>query len=195
MIEEVRKIVEKECTSKKDLYDIKNFNWDFHILIVVKYAKLLSKKLNSDEELAELGALLHDIGRVKFGGKYHEKTGISEAEKILKDVGYSQDVINEIKHCVESHRGNENTPTKTTTAKIVANADALAHFDVIPLMLEIGIRKYNGDIRKGADWLYDKMKRNWDKKITLPEARELVKDKYEAFMILFDSYREIKPSH
>ncbi len=75
MIEKVREIVKKECYERSR---------KFHISHVVKYAKLLGKKLNADEELAELGALLHDIGRIKFGAKNHEITGIYEAEKILK---------------------------------------------------------------------------------------------------------------
>ena len=33
-------------------------------------------------EIVELAALLHDIGRIKFGSKDHENTGIPEAEKV-----------------------------------------------------------------------------------------------------------------
>jgi len=181
MIEKVRKIVKKECDE---------WNWKFHILPVVKYAKLLAKKLNVDGELAELGALLHDIGRIKFGEKNHEITGIPEAEKILKQFNYPQKIIDEVKHCVESHRGSGTIKPKTVIAKIVANADAMAHFDTIPALLQVALRKENNNLEKAVNWVYDKIERDWNKKLTIPEAKEMMKKKYEAIKLLFNSMKQ-----
>jgi len=178
MIEKVREFVKKECDE---------LNWKYHIIPVVRYAKLLAKKLNVDEELAELGALLHDIGRFKSDGKNHEITGIQEAEKILKGLGASQNVIDEIKHCVESHRGA--VKPRTIIAKIVASADAMAHFDVIPVLIQVGLGKENNNIEKAFQWIYEKVERDWNKKLTIPEAKEIVKEKYKAIKLLFDSMR------
>ncbi len=160
MIEKVREIVKKECDER---------NWKFHISHVVKYAKLLAKKLNADEELAELGALLHDIGRIKFGAKNHEITGIHEAEKILKQLKYTKEIIDEVKHCVESHRGSGNIKPKTIIAKIVANADAMAHFDTVFVLFQVGMKRHN-NIEKAVEWVYEKIERDWNKKLTIPEA-------------------------
>ena len=176
MIEKVREIVKKECDE---------WNWKYHVLIVVKYAKLLAKKLNADEELAELGGLLHDIGRIKFGGKDHETTGVPESEKILGSLNYPQEVIDEIKHCVESHRGSKNIPPKSIIAKIVANADAMSHFDEIPRIFKLGLEKYNNDFEEANKWICEKIERDWNKKLTIPEAKEIVRDKYNAFRMLF----------
>ena len=181
MIEKVRELVKKEADE---------FDWKYHLVPVVKYAKLLAKKLNADEDLAELGALLHDIGRIKFGGKNHEITGIPEAEKILKQVNAPREVINEVKHCVESHRGSKDIPPKTTIAKIVANADAMAHFDAIPVLIQVALKKENDDIEKAFRWVYEKIERDWNKKLTIPEAKEMMKEKYEAIKLLFDSMKE-----
>ncbi len=119
-IEKVREIVKSECDE---------WLWKHHICHVVKYSKVLAEKLGADIEIAELGALLHDIGIVKYGKEDHEITGVAEAERILKSVGYPQNVIDEVKHCVESHRGSKDIKPRTITAKIVANADAMAHFE------------------------------------------------------------------
>ena len=123
IIEKIKEIVKRECSEE---------DWKFHILIVVKYAKLLAKKLGVDEKLAELGALLHDIGRIRIGGKDHEITGAKEAEKILKELNCPEEIIEEIKHCVEAHGGKIKPRTKI--AEIIANADAMAHFDAIPTL-------------------------------------------------------------
>jgi putative nucleotidyltransferase with HDIG domain len=179
MIEKVRDIVKK---------DAKSGDWQYHQLIVVKYAKLLAKKLGADEELAELGALLHDIGRIRHGPKDHDITGIPEAEKILKQVGYPQEVIDEIKHCVESHRGSKDIPRRTLVAEIVANADAMAHFDVMPRMFYINVP--NLEFPEMVKWFKDKVKRNWEKKMTLPEAKEMVKEKYQAIALLLEAIEE-----
>ena len=181
MIEKVREIVKKECDE---------WDWKFHILPVVKYAKLLAKKLNADGELAELGALLHDIGRIKFGPKNHEITGIPEAEKILKQFNYPQKIIDEVKHCIESHRGSGTIKPKTIVAKIVANADAMAHFDTILALLQIALKKENNDIEKAVNWVYDKIERDWNKKLTIPEAKEMMKEKYEAIKLLLNSMKQ-----
>lgn len=181
MIKKVREFVKKEC----DKWD-----WKYHIVPVVKYAKLLAKKLNANEELVELSALLHDIGRIKFGGEDHEMTGIPEAEKILKKLGASQEVIDEVKHCIESHRGSGAIKPRTTIAKIVANADAMAHFDVIPVLVQVGLEKENNDIEKTFQWVYKKVERDWNDKLTIPQAKEMMKEKYKAIKLLFNSMRE-----
>ena len=80
-LNKIREIVKSET---KENY------WKYHIAPVVKYAKKLAKILNVDEEITELAALLHDIGKSKFGSKDHEITGIKEAEKILKQNNYQK---------------------------------------------------------------------------------------------------------
>lgn len=183
MIENIRKIVEKDCT---------DWQWKYHAVIVVKYAKLLAKKFKVDEETIELAALLHDIGRFRHGGKDHEITGVAEAEKILKEHGYPKKVIDEVKHCVASHRGSKDVKPETLIAKIIANADAMSHFDIIPGLIKVGLKKYGRDIEKAMLWLNEKIERDWNKKLTIPEAKEMTKEKYDAFKLLVDSMLQYK---
>ena len=179
MLNKVREIVKKEAEES---------DWKYHIVPVVKYAKKLAKIMNVNEETVELAALLHDIGRLKFGGKDHEITGVPEAEKILKENNYSQDIINEVKHCVESHRGSKNIPPKTIIAKIIANADAMAHFDVLPIFFYWRSNKQT--FEEALKWTSDKIDRDWNKKLTLPEAKEMIKEKYKAIKLVLDSNKE-----
>jgi uncharacterized protein len=173
MIKEIEKLIREKCASE---------DWDFHISLVVKYSKILAQKLNSDKKLAELGALLHDIGWIEDmkNDPDHEISGQAIAEEILKKFNYSQDVIDEIKHIIASHRGSTGPEPNTITAKIVANADAMSHFDVIPWFIQLGLKKHNNDLKQATQWTYDKIERDWNKKLTLPEAKELVNKKYEA---------------
>lgn len=56
-IEDIRKLVEAECKKDSNIFGYEI--WRYHILPVVKYAKILARKLNADEETVEIAALLH----------------------------------------------------------------------------------------------------------------------------------------
>lgn len=180
MAEKIEKIKElvKERFDKED--------WHYHILGVVKYAKELARKYEVDKETVELAALLHDIGRVdiKNDAKHHI-LGISEAEKILKKFNYPKEIIEEVKHCIASHRTSQGPKPKTMIAKIVANADAMAHFDNLPLFFYWrGERREN--FEDTLEWVKNKIENDWRKKITLPQAKKLTRKKYQAIKFLLD---------
>ena len=181
MLEEVRSLVKKASVEQDKIYQA---DWKYHISLVVKYSKLLAERTGADVKLAELGALLHDIGRIRFGPENHEITGANEAEKILKELNCPKETIAEIRHCVESHRGSGTARPRTKVAQIIANADAMAHFDAIPFLLQVALKNENGDLEKAVSWLHDKIERDWNKKLTLPEAKEMMKEKYEAIRLL-----------
>ena len=181
MIERVRSLVKSECDT---------WNWHYHIIPVVKYSKLLARELHVSEEISELAALLHDIGRIRFGSHNHEITGINEAARILEMAGYTDQVINEIKHCIETHRGNGPIKPKTIYAKITASADALSHFDIIPAMIQAGLIREENDIEKAVNWVSQKIERDFHEKLLISHARNLAKNKYDAFRILIDAMQE-----
>lgn len=85
-------------------------------------------------------------------------------------------------HCIEAHRGNRDFLPRTIEAKILANADAISHFDIMPLFF---FWRAKQDSFPGiVTWLGDKLKRDWEKKLTLPKAKKLVAKKYEAIQML-----------
>ena len=178
MLKKIKALVKKETDES---------NWKYHIVPVVKYAKKLARLLKVNEEIVELAALLHDIGKVRHGGKGHEKTGIPEAEKILKGLKCPEPAIEEVKHCIESHRGID-IPPKTKVAEIIANADAMAHFDILPVFFYWRLKKT--EFEDAFRWIYDKIEREWNKKLTLPEAKKMVEEKYHAIKLVLDSTKE-----
>lgn len=181
MLKRVREIVEEECRKcTRYGHDV----WKDHVVLVVKYAKVLAKKLSADLEMVELAALLHDIGSIKFSEANHEITGQQEAEKILKKLGYPQKSINVIKEAIGSHRGSKNVVPKSLTAKILATADAMAHFDTIPVLLRVGLQKENFNEERASRWVWEKLERDWTKKLTIPGTKRMVAEKYKAAKIL-----------
>jgi uncharacterized protein len=180
IVEKVRKLVERECKKPANIFG--HAFWTCHILPVVKYAKVLAKRSKADKEVVELAALLHDIGVIQGDKPNHHISGTKEAERILKKFNYPQEKIKRIKHCVFSHRASKSIKRESIEAKCVASADAMAHFDEIPQLFESAFIRFKLNPGEGKKWLLDKLERDW-KKLT-PEARKLVKDKYEAIKLI-----------
>ena len=179
MIEEIKQIIEKECD---------DFDYKYHVLPVVEHAEKLAEICDVNKEVVELSAWLHDIGRIKFGARNHELTGAGEAGKILRQFGYPDEIIEQVEHCILAHRGSGSIQPQTMEAKVVAAADALAHFDMfLPMLTAMGKRGKGKDDKIIYGWIYEKMERDWNKKILIPEAMKIAEEKYRAIELLLGS--------
>lgn len=178
----IRNIVEEQCKSEDNIFGYEI--WTYHIAIVVKYAKLLADKLGADKEIVELAALLHDYASVKDKSMYeeHHVFGAIEAERILKDYKYDEVKIEKVKECILQHRGSVTLEKTTKEAICIASADAMAHIDQVPSLLHLAYCKKKLDVDKGADWVFNKIQRSWNK--LCPEAKEIIKEKYESSKIM-----------
>lgn len=180
-LDKIRALVKKEANVE---------DWKYHILLVTKYAKKLAQKLKANEELVEVAALLHDLGRVKYGDDDHELTGAKEAEKILPRLGYDQKFVAGVRHCIESHRSSAGPRPKTLEAKILANADGLCHFDILPLYFYWRSKKNTFD--ESLDWVEKKYWKSWNKKLTMPEAKKMVVGKYKVIKTILKEMQKIR---
>lgn len=162
--------------------------WNHHIVLVHKYCLLLAEQLHAKKEVVELAAYLHDYGRVAMPDREHEHhlTGADLAQEILEKEGYDAETIRHVQACIRTHRGSVDLKPDTLEAQIVANADAMAHVDALPWLFKVRYAKGESP-QTATAWLQKKLERNWAKKLTLPEARALVKEKYAAAMLLLNS--------
>jgi len=166
--------------------------WRYHILPVVKYSLQLADIYKADKEITELGALLHDVGRTGLEDKEgHHILGVPIAEKILQEHNFPKETIKEVKHCIEAHRTGKGPSPKTMPAKIIANADAMAHFDVFPMFFYWeGIENEKFD--KAMDWAENKLNKDWDEKLTLPKAKKIVEKNRQAINILLEALKQYR---
>jgi putative nucleotidyltransferase with HDIG domain len=161
--------------------------WIYHVVIVVKYAKILAEKLGADKEIVEISALLHDYASIKDSSMYkeHHMYGAIEAEKILKGFNYPEERINKIKDCIIQHRGSVPLDRTTKESICIASADAMAHIDQVPSLLHLVYYKRKMDVNEGANWVIKKLERSWNK--LCPEAKEIMEYKYESAKIILKS--------
>ncbi|MFC1598704.1 HD domain-containing protein [Patescibacteria group bacterium] len=182
IIDEVEKIVRETCAKKTNKF---TYALDTHFVPVVENAMILAPKLGADEEIVLLAAWLHDYASVydaKLMPEHHTHSQ-KFAQEILSDLNYPQDKIDQVKHCIEAHRGSQKIKRETLEAECVASADAMAHITSFPSLLILAWKVHNMYYQEGVDFALAKMERSWDKLI--PEARELVEDQYLAIKKVF----------
>jgi uncharacterized protein len=174
----VRSIVEEACKKETNKYGYGI--WSHHIVLVVKYGKLLAQRLEADSEIVEIAALLHDYAGIKEESLTpdHHLHSAQEADKILRSFGYPEDKITAIKQCIVSHRGSINIEKQTAEAICLASADAISHIDQIPSLFYLVFVQHQMGIDEGTAWVRAKLERSWNK--LCPEGQEMIKDKYEA---------------
>jgi uncharacterized protein len=181
IIEEIRKFVEGECNNPENWWGEEFFS--LHLVSMHKYSKQLAEKLNADLEVVELAAWLHDIGSIIHGRENHHITGAEIAEKKLRELNYSEEKIEKIKHCIISHRGSQGIEAETIEAKIIRDADSLSTFDHIqgPFLAAFVFEK-RGQI-DARNSVRQKFQNSWNK-LQFQESKEIIKPKYDAVMLL-----------
>jgi uncharacterized protein len=176
IVDTVRKHVVDKYSQAYDSDDINMYK--VHVRYVVDYAKELARKLGADIEIVEIAALLHDIARIDGTNENHHIEGAEYAEKFLKEYNYDTEKIEQVKHCIITHRGSVSIPRESIEAECVASADAMAHFKNIPGMFYFIFVYLEKGIEEGKEMLRKKLDRSYKKMI--PEAQEIIQDRYEA---------------
>ena len=100
-----------------------------HVDRVRNLALRIGKKEGADTSILEIAALLHDIGRKKEmknkGGFCHAEHGAEIAKDLLKKYNFNKEVMENILHCIISHRFRNNHVPSTIEAKCLFDADKL----------------------------------------------------------------------
>lgn len=178
IVKELTQLVESACKKQSNYFGYGA--WSYHIVSVVKYAKLLAKELKADKEVVEIAALLHDYASVLNKDWYpeHHLHGVRLAEEILKKYSLPRKKVEIIKECILCHRASKKLATKTVESTIIAAADSIAHFNNVDSLLYLAYVHHKMDIDHGKKWVLEKLERSWKKLI--PEGKKLVGKKYQS---------------
>ncbi len=189
--------VQRVVTSVEELYSKKNpvIDWNEwvlngHIKIVAEWVEKISEthQFNKDSTLA--AAYLHDLAYAwtsKNDPELDEKSE-SKAREVLQEVGYSDEqikfIVDDIIHGHGMHDGG--TPD-LIEAKVLATADALAHFTT-DFYLVICWNNYLFEDKALNDykhWVLKKIDRDLNNKILFDEYKEYAQPYYQSLKTLF----------
>ncbi len=185
IIEKARQFVKEECKKPSSIYGYEPY--PCHFIPVHNYAKKLAEELNANVEVVEIAAWLHDIGSVIKGRKDHHITGAEIAEKKLRKWGYDKNKIKLVKKCILNHRGSVKVDDerKSIEEQIIAEADAMNHFDRISGLFMAAFISENKNAEQGRISVKNKIINSWNK-LSLKKSKSLIKEKYEAAMLLLE---------
>jgi uncharacterized protein len=124
----LKAIVEKEMEGASPAHDISHVMRVYNLCL-----KLAGHEPSVDIDTLKTAALLHDIARAKEDGKGHTHVlsvdhavlGAQTSGTILRELGYSEEKIGDVKHCIAAHRFRGTNPPETVEAKILSDADKL----------------------------------------------------------------------
>lgn len=130
---------------------------------------------------------MHDIAVVSNVGhqQEHHINGSIIAEELLNKYNYPKDRIERVKQCVLNHSASKELQRNTIEEEIIADADAMAHFDKIPSLFFIAYKRKNLDIKKASNWVKTKLENDYNK--LSPRTKKEQKNRYENIMkVLFN---------
>lgn len=183
VVKSVKCLVERAARSPKNYFGYSA--WTHHIILVEAWGRKLAKKLKADQEVVALACWLHDYASLVSKKLYpqHHQHSVRLAGEILTKLNYPLTKIKQVQACILSHRGSRHLKKGSVEAKIVADADALAHFDVVDdlFLLAYQVRGLKTDA--GRRFVLNKLKRSYRK--MSPLAKSLIRKKYRLIQQLF----------
>ncbi|MDO8241030.1 MAG: HD domain-containing protein [Candidatus Moranbacteria bacterium] len=139
-----------------------------HVERVRVLAMRIGKKEKADLFVLETAALLHDIGRkeeLKAQGSFcHAERGAEIAKVILKKYEFNQEQIDNIFHCIQSHRYRNSYVPTTLEAKVLFDADKLDSTGAVGigrLFLFAGSSHGSGRLHSGNEKKLAKTKKDY----------------------------------
>lgn len=163
LINQVSELVEAACYLPENPFG--EGIWSNHILEVVKFTEILATESGAERDIAILAALLHDYAGIVDPALYedHHQHGACMAKSILIGLGYPVDRAQRVADAILTHRGSKKMPPKTLEARIVANADALAHIYQWQSLVLYAEEKRGLDRYQSCCFVSDKLTRSWQK--------------------------------
>lgn len=180
IIDKARAFVKEECGKESSKYGHEPYG--SHFVHMHNRAKELAEKFGADVEVVRLAAWLHDIGSIIYGRENHHITGAKIAGEKLKEWGYPEEKIGKVKKCILNHRGSVINEKESVEEQIISDADAICNFDNIAGIFNAAFIEGNNQLL--ATKYVKKKLGNCYKKLS-SGSKEIVKDKYDAAMLLF----------
>ncbi|MFP4546647.1 MAG: HD domain-containing protein [Fidelibacterota bacterium] len=149
IVRDITKIAKTYFRNSRGSHD-----WE-HSERVMKLARHLAIEEQADQQVVQLAAILHDIGRKtqdeSNGQLCHAEEGAKLARDILDNYELAKNVKENIVHCIKTHRFRNAHKPETIEAKVLYDADKLDSIGAVGIGRaflfagEIGAKLHNKD--------------------------------------------------
>lgn len=163
--------------------------WKYHVLWVADKATEIAVSHDVDPSLCRVAALLHDVADSVMNRfePEHEQKSLEMARQILQEVGYDPETVNRLVNdalAKHSCRGEERPDS--IEGKVMATADALAHFETSFFPHAFWWKGQNGEeYMKIMEWALKKIEKDFNNKIFFDDIRIQIKPAFKALRSTF----------
>jgi len=161
---------------------------DHHVFVVADNATELAKRFGADEDLSRAGALLHDIADAKTNrfADDHDEMSLDIARELMQQAGFNTDDIElVVDDAVRYHSCRDGNIPSSPEGKVLAAADAMAHFQTDFYVYFTWARGKNTPLDEVKALVLKKLERDFNNKILFDEVREECRKDYESLRELF----------
>jgi 5'-deoxynucleotidase YfbR-like HD superfamily hydrolase len=182
-IQKLAEIVKNSC-SRQD-FEYRDWFYDFHLTKVSELALLFAEiYAEVDADTVRVLALVHDFSKPFCSSKEDEKEQLLPMiQKQLLNLKFEQQFIEKIISVIREVESKDTLDMSTASieAKIVSSSDGASHF-FAPFFYSYFRNDKDEYIRDTMRRVVAKARRDWERKIVLPEAKELVRSRYELLL-------------
>ncbi|HEX8974759.1 MAG TPA: HD domain-containing protein [Patescibacteria group bacterium] len=151
--------------------------WDHHVVPVKDLSIEMAEKYGADSDICWLGALFHDFALLS-GQEPHDELGAIQTKDFLLERGFDEKFAETVSETVLRHRCKKFIP-ETEEDKVVATADAMAHF-LPAFYLGIAVIAKN-DYEEMKNSSFEKLEQDFQNKIFFEEEKKLLHDRMQEF--------------
>lgn len=156
--------------------------WNHHIVPVVAYSRDMAERYGGDVDVIHLGALLHDMALIE-NAEPHDEIGAGKAYEFLVVNWVPTETAQKVRDIVLKHRCKVYVP-ETLEEKIVATADALAHF--FPDFHESGAAALSREDHVQMKVLdIEKLEKEYERKVFFEKEKKILQEVMRDFQNQF----------
>lgn len=190
MKQKIQALIQKViANSSLEEFEYREWFVAYHLKIVEEIAlSLVEKYPEADRDLTQVLAWVHDYSKPFAKTKEEEKEMlIPMLSEAMQSLDFEPDFIERTTQSLKEIESKDEKVLENAAieVRIVSSADGASHF-FGPFFSSYFRDDKNEPLSRTMDRVIKKAQRDWNRKIVLPEARELVKDRYE---ILLDNMR------
>ena len=160
-------------------------DWE-HVERVYKLSTMIAEKEGADVELCQVGAILHDLGRVI--GEPHNLTGRGRAKVLLRGMSYPSAKIDCVLRIVEHHGLSGGDKLESIEEKIVWDADKLDSIGAIGIARAFHMRGETGLMFHDFTWFKEATIIRFER-LNTDTAKEIGKLRIEYMALFFENLK------
>ncbi len=157
---------------------------EYHLNFVEKISlELCEKYPEADKSIVLILVWLHDYAKILDFSRQHDVVMFEKGREKLLELGFGKLCVDKVLEYLDLFEKKMEVDLRGAPieVKIVSSADAASHL-IGPFFAIYYKENANKTIPELMESNYNKLKKDWDRKIVLPEIKDAFKERHELFL-------------